>query len=74
MLPALILHGSFDFFLFAAGAIEYAYDINSLAFDVTTFIFPFVMTVAGICFAKFEFDKVSSLFSCHIEIVFKSLL
>jgi hypothetical protein len=58
LLPALILHGGFDFFLFAVGVVQYAYDINSAAFEVISFLFPFLVTVLGIVVAKWEFDAV----------------
>lgn len=58
LLPAVVLHGSFDFFLFFVSALQYVFNIRSLAFDIFTMIFPFVMTIGGIVWAVKVFGAV----------------
>ena len=63
MLPALILHGSFDFFLFVGGALQLIYDIESLAFEVVGVVVIVVMTAVSACWAYHTYKKVEKDFS-----------
>lgn len=60
LLPALVLHGSFDYFLFAMGFVQYAWRIESVAFGVFTFVFPFVIAAGGAFWAYRSFKEVES--------------
>jgi Cys-rich protein (TIGR01571 family) len=58
LLPAIILHGSFDFFLFLIGALAQAYNVESVAFDVMSIVIPVLLTVGGLYWAYSGFTKV----------------
>jgi hypothetical protein len=58
LLPAIVLHGLFDFLLFVMGAIQFAYQIDALWLDVLQLVVPLLVTVCGIIYAKNSFDKV----------------
>lgn len=58
LLPAIILHGSFDFFLFLIGALAQAYNIESAAFEWMSIIVPVLMTAGGIYWAYSGFTSV----------------
>jgi Cys-rich protein (TIGR01571 family) len=60
LLPGIILHGTFDFFLFLVSALQYIYKIENIGFDIFTMIFPFVMTIGGIIWAVRVFGEVES--------------
>jgi len=63
LLPAITLHGSFDFFLFVIGILSSAgYNNNSSAgvsFVVLSITVPFVMAIAGTIWAYRSFGAVS---------------
>ncbi len=62
ILPAVFLHGSFDFALFFLGFLEYAYGLDSLAFGVASFVTPIAITVGGVLWAWKDFKTVSVAF------------
>mmetsp|Transcript_11396 Transcript_11396/g.19116 ORF Transcript_11396/g.19116 Transcript_11396/m.19116 type:complete len:168 (+) Transcript_11396:187-690(+) len=62
LLPAIILHGTFDFVLFLFGVIEYAYNVDDLAFEAFTVILPIIITVVGIVVAYIWFMEVYRTF------------
>lgn len=60
LLPAVFLHGAFDFALFLMGYLQFAYDIQqSVAFVAFSFITPIAITIAGLVWACRAFKKVS---------------
>lgn len=62
LLPAIALHGTFDFFLFLMAALQVVYEIKSVAFDVCTMVVPFLITIAGIVWAYYAFNHVEERF------------
>lgn len=62
LLPAVLLHGSFDFFLFLMSALQYVYAIDSVAFDVFTLLFPFAIAVGGVVWAVRAFGAVEAAY------------
>ncbi len=58
LLPAIFLHGSFDYFLFAIGAIQYAFDLQSIALDVISMVIPLAITVLGAIWAYRSYTEV----------------
>lgn len=58
LLPAIALHGSFDFILFLMGAIQAAFEIESIAFEVFSYILPVLITIGGVYWAYVSFNKV----------------
>ncbi len=67
LLPALLLHGTFDFALFLLGFLEFAYNIQSVAFAVVSFVTPIAITLAGIFWARREFHKVECSKLSHVR-------
>jgi hypothetical protein len=59
LLPAIVLHGTFDFVLFALGAIQFVYSIESTFYDSLSFIFPLLITFGGMYYAYTQFMEVS---------------
>ena len=62
LLPALMLHGLFDFQLFLMGAIEYAFDLNSIWLDICSMVFSLLLTIAAAVYAYRSFKSVMSNF------------
>eukprot|EP01033_Poteriospumella_lacustris_P008279 gene8279-5970_t len=62
LLPAVLLHGSFDFFLFLMSALQFVYAIDSVAFDVFTLLFPFAIAVGGVVWAARSFGAVEAAY------------
>lgn len=62
LLPALLLHGLFDFQLFVAGVIEYMYDLNSLALDIGSLVFSLVLAISSGIYAYRSFRKLMGNF------------
>ena len=61
MLPAIILHGSFDFSLFAMGSISFLYSDYDLVVTIVGIIIVGSMTVGGAVYAYKSYKKVSHL-------------
>jgi hypothetical protein len=59
LLPAILLHGTFDFVLFLLGTIEFIYAENqSLAFELSSLFVALAITVGGAVWAYKSFKKV----------------
>jgi Cys-rich protein (TIGR01571 family) len=69
LLPAIGLHGFFDFFLFLMSAIEMIYNIKSSFFNIFTLIMPFFITIGGIYWAYIVFNKVEERFRNRWQVV-----
>ena len=61
LLPAILLHGAFDFTLFAMGAFEFIYDIQSTALETGAMVVAGGLTVGGAVYAYYSFKKVCDL-------------
>lgn len=59
LMPAVFLHGIFDYFLFVVGAIQTVYKVDTLALDIIAGLFPFLITIAGVIWAYVSFGSVS---------------
>jgi Cys-rich protein (TIGR01571 family) len=62
LLPALVLHGLFDFQLFLAGVIEYVYDLNSIALEIGSLVFSLLLAIGSGIYAYKSFRQVMNNF------------
>eukprot|EP01040_Poterioochromonas_malhamensis_P009825 gene9826-10669_t len=62
LLPAIVLHGSFEYFPLAIGAIQYAFDLELIALDVISMVIPIVITVVGAIWAHRSYTEVEQRF------------
>ncbi|RYG68862.1 hypothetical protein EON64_04190 [archaeon] len=53
-----MLHGTFDFVLFFMGALQVAYDIESVGLTVCFFLLPFGIALAGLVYAVRTYSEV----------------
>ena len=60
-MPAIILHGSFDFSLFAMGSISFLYSDYDLVVTIVGIILVGSMTVGGAVYAYKSYKKVNHL-------------
>ena len=58
LLPALLLHGSFDFVLFLLGAVSFVYPEKEHLCNTLTYVFVIFLTSGGILTAVVMFNKV----------------
>lgn len=58
LLPAVCLHGTYDFVLFAISAYEFAYNKDSFNLEVITFAISIAITVGGAVIAYKSFQSV----------------
>jgi Cys-rich protein (TIGR01571 family) len=58
LFPAIVLHGTFDFYLFAINAIVFIYDLDDPYILAASIIGPIVITIAGIVYACITFNRV----------------
>ena len=59
MLPALVLHGTFDFLLFVGGALGVIYsELDSLALEVSGLVVTACMALVAACWAYCTYKKV----------------
>jgi hypothetical protein len=59
LLPALMLHGSFDFFLFVSSFLAIILEKDGLILEVGALIIAVVLTICGTIFAYRGFKKVN---------------
>lgn len=62
MLPAILLHGFFDFNLFVSGAFQFMYPSAALGLEVTSVIISIAITVGGTIYAYRSFKDVQTRF------------
>eukprot|EP00386_Alphamonas_edax_P015668 GDKI01047817.1.p1 GENE.GDKI01047817.1~~GDKI01047817.1.p1 ORF type:complete len:101 (+),score=32.85 GDKI01047817.1:2-304(+) len=62
LLPAVVLHGTFDFVLFLMGVIGAAYDVNEVALGVFSYFLPIFITLSGVYLAYTGFQSVLQTF------------
>eukprot|EP01038_Epipyxis_sp_PR26KG_P005663 gene5663-7819_t len=60
LLPAILLHGTYDFVLFLSGSLEYIYEINGDLMTIVSFTLSGIITVCGLAWAYYSFTKVVS--------------
>ncbi|CAK9252803.1 unnamed protein product [Sphagnum jensenii] len=60
LLPALFLHGSFDFILFLLAALGYIYDMSVNTSEIISLMVALVITVGGFIWAYLAFKKVEN--------------
>jgi len=58
LLPAVLLHGLFDFTLFIAGLIEFVYRIDSSTHDAVTLVVAGCITYFGLFYAFVSYKAV----------------
>lgn len=61
-MPAILLHGTFDFVLFLLGAIETAFAPNSMPLVVCSFVFPICITIGGLVYAVRAYKEVENMY------------
>jgi hypothetical protein len=61
-LPAIALHGTFDFTLFLTAAFEFMYNRDSLMDEILSMVFSLVLTILGAYWAYREYTNVQSMF------------
>uniref|UniRef100_A0A7S3H5G9 Uncharacterized protein n=1 Tax=Spumella elongata TaxID=89044 RepID=A0A7S3H5G9_9STRA len=62
LLPAVVLHGTFDFVLFLMGVIGAAYEVNEAALEAFSFILPIGITLVGVYLAYTGFEALLRTF------------
>ena len=65
LLPALLLHGSYDFFLFASTYLSMILEKDGLALDIGALVTSVTLTVCGSIYAYRGFKKVN-LYFCYL--------
>jgi len=60
LLPAIILHGMFDFVLFMFSTFAYIYDADSIQLDIISMIVAAIIAICGACYAYWSFNKVAN--------------
>jgi RsiW-degrading membrane proteinase PrsW (M82 family) len=58
LFPAILLHGSFDFYLFAVSTVAFVYQIDDTNILVAAILGPILITVVGVGYAYIDFTKV----------------
>ena len=62
LLPAILLHGTFDFVLFLLGAIEFIYNDSSLLLEIMSIVLSILITIAGGLYAYFSYRQAKTSF------------
>jgi Cys-rich protein (TIGR01571 family) len=62
LLPAILLHGTFDFTLFLMGVVEFIYDVESTSLEVVSLVIAGILTVGGAIYAYNAFKNVENDF------------
>lgn len=60
LLPAIALHGTFDFLLFVMGYVALAYQIETLWFAILSIVVPVAITIGGIVWAVRSYKNVGN--------------
>jgi hypothetical protein len=58
LLPAIALHGAFDFVLMFIGAIQFVYQIEGIGLEIASFVIALAITIGGAFYAYYSFNKV----------------
>jgi hypothetical protein len=62
LLPAILLHGVFDFVIFLIGVLQFIEGGSSFTYDVLSLLIPLMIAVMGAVWAYVSYKKVSYLF------------
>lgn len=60
LLPALLLHGTFDFVLFLLGALGYIYNWDDFRVEIASAVYAVVMALTGSVVAYLMFRRVET--------------
>ena len=60
LLPAVALHGTFDFVLFLIAALGFIYNLSDGIAEVISMIVAIFLTIAGTVYAYYSFNKVAT--------------
>lgn len=61
LLPGILLHGTFDYVLFMFGLVGFAWELDSLAYQVASMVVPFLIAAAGGGWAYWAFRTVRTV-------------
>jgi hypothetical protein len=59
LLPAILLHGLFDFVLMLIGVLQYIYGIEGIALEIASLVIALCLTIGGALYAYLSFQKVT---------------
>lgn len=62
LLPAILLHGTFDFSLFLVGTVEFVYGFDSIGLEIVSILIAALLTIGGSLYAYWAFKKVEKEF------------
>jgi hypothetical protein len=62
LLPAILLHGTFDFSLFLVGTIEFVYGFESIGLEIVSIVIAASLTMGGAFYAYYAFKGVEKDF------------
>lgn len=65
LLPAVLLHGAFDFVLFLLGAVSAAFAPESMVLLVLSFLLPVLITIGGLIYAIRSYKEVEALYDSN---------
>lgn len=63
LLPAITLHGTFDFVLFLLSTLDFVYNDNGGLFGLLSLVMIVLLTICGFCWAYFSFKHVRIIVS-----------
>jgi hypothetical protein len=58
LLPAILLHGFFDFVLMFIGVVQYIYGIEGIGLEIASLVIALCISIGGAWYAYFSFQKV----------------
>ncbi len=68
LLPAITLHGAFDFVLMFIGAVQFVYQIEGIGLEIASFVIALGITIGGAFYAYYSFNKVSLLLCFELNV------
>lgn len=73
LLPAYLLHGTFDFILFLLGTLQFIYNAPSLPLEILSLVVSMLITIGGAVWAYKSFNSVQTRFENgwqHVDVGF----
>lgn len=73
LLPAYLLHGTFDFILFLLGTLQFVYNAASLPLEIVSLVVSMMITIGGALWAYKSFNAVQARFENgwqHVDVGF----
>lgn len=58
LLPAILLHGFFDFVLMFIGVMQYIYEFEGIGLEIASLVIALCISIGGALYAYFSFQKV----------------